>query len=270
MRASLPNHKESEYMPLTFPHQLDRVKANAIAQTDLLERVAIQFADALADGGVVHVYANGHSKIAVQEWVVRMGALTGFHPLMVPGLVSFEGVIGTHGIRVNQAIELQEGLGAKILDEVDVGANDAFVVISATGTTAAAVDAALEFNRRYPNNALVAIACLKQARDAAPKHSSGKTLFHVVADAKRGTFLDNGMPYGDLTTKVVGKRRNYMVGPLSSIGALTIVQCLNELTIQELDARDVAHPVLQNMHLANTEDNYDEWLRDQRKRFATD
>jgi uncharacterized phosphosugar-binding protein len=187
---------------------------------------------------------------------------------MVPGLVSFEGVIGTHGIRVNQGIEHKEGLGAKIFDEVDVGAKDVLVAISATGTTQAAVDAALEFSRRYPENPLVAIACLEQARDAEPKHSSGKTLFHVIAEARYGTFLDNGMPYGDLTTKVEGQKRSYMVAPLSSIGALTIVQCLNELTIQELDARGIVHPVLQNMHLANTEDNYDEWLRDQRRRFA--
>lgn len=255
-------------MALTFPNQLDRVKANAFAQVDKLTRVASQFADALADNGVVHVYANGHSKIAVQEWIVRMGALAGFHPLMVPGLVSFESVIGTHGIRVNQRIEHTEGLGAKILDEIDVGAKDVFVAISATGTTQAAVDAALEFSKRYPDNPLVAIACLEQARDAAPKHSSGKTLFHVIEEARSGTFLDNGMPYGDLTTKVEGQKRSYMVAPLSSIGALTIVQCLNELTIQELDVRGLVHPVLQNMHLANTEDNYGEWLRDQRRRFA--
>jgi hypothetical protein len=55
---------------------------------------------------------------------------------------------------------------------------------------------------------------------------------------------------------------------LSNIGALTLVHSLNELTIRELDSRGIRHLVLQNMHLGKTEVNYDEWLTDQRHRYA--
>jgi uncharacterized phosphosugar-binding protein len=113
------------------------------------------------------------------------------------------------------------GVRAKLLDEVDVAPGEPLVVISATGQTQAAVDIALEFTRRYPENPLIAIASEQQAREGAPKHSSGKTLYHAIREAKRGFFLDNGMPMGDVSTTVIGQTGTYNVCPLSSIGAVT-------------------------------------------------
>ena len=46
------------------------------------------------------------------------------------------------------------------------------------------------------------------------------------------------------------------------------MQSLNELTIRELVARGHKHQVLQNMHLGQTQVNYDAWLADQRRRYA--
>jgi uncharacterized phosphosugar-binding protein len=142
------------------------------------------------------------------------------------------------------------------------------LVITATGTTAAAVDIALEFNTRYPSQPLVALSCGEQSKNAPVKHSSGLNLWHIIQKAEKGYFLDNAMPIGDLSIEIDGKVGQYKVCPLSSIGALTIVQSLNELTIQALDERGIDHFILKNMHLNNTEVNYDSWLRDQRKRYA--
>ena len=98
----------------------------------------------------MHVYANGHSRVTVEELCVRMGALTGFHPLLSNALANFTDVVGADSLRITQAIEKMEGLGATILDEFEFAANEPLVVVSATGQTQAAVDIALEFNRRYP------------------------------------------------------------------------------------------------------------------------
>jgi uncharacterized phosphosugar-binding protein len=255
-------------MALTFPNQLNQIRDGVLAQEKNLTEVAGCFAESIAHGGVVHVYANGHSRVTVEELCVRMGALTGFHPLLSTALANFTDVIGADGLRITQAIEKVEGLGAKILDEFEFAAREPLVVVSATGQTQAAVDIALEFNRRYPENPLVVIASLQQSREGAPKHSSGKTLFHVVSQAKRGYLLDNCMPMGDVSITVEGGGEIYRVCPLSSIGALTLVQSLNELTIQALVARGYKHQVLQNMHLGKTEVNYDAWLADQRRRYA--
>jgi len=253
---------------LTLPHQLDRIRDGVLAQESVLSEVARCFADAIVAGGLVHTYANGHSRIAVEELCVRMGALTGFHPLLPQAVANFTDVVGADGLRLNQAIEKVEGLGATILDEYEFSAGEPLVVVSASGQTACAVDIALEFNRRYPDNPLVAITSLLQGREAGAKHSSRKTLYHVVKEANRGYLIDNCMPMGDVSVTVEGPEAAYKVCPLSSIGALTVVQSLNELTIRELVKRRHKHPVLENMHLGETQVNYDNWLRDQRKRYA--
>jgi uncharacterized phosphosugar-binding protein len=255
-------------MALTFPNQLNRIRDGILAQENTLLKVARCFSDVIEGGGVVHVYANGHSRVAVEELCVRMGALTGFHPLLCNALANFTDVVGADSLRMTQAIEKVEGLGAIILDEFEFAANEPLIIISATGQTQAAVDIALEFNRRYPDNPLIALVSLEQSRDGAPKHSSGKTLYHVVQLANRGYLLDNCMPLGDVSITVEGAQESYRVCPLSSIGALTIVQSLNELTIRELVARGYKHQILQNMHLGRTQANYDEWLTDQRRRYA--
>ncbi|NBQ96412.1 MAG: SIS domain-containing protein [Betaproteobacteria bacterium] len=62
---------------LTFPQQLERIRQALCAQESALQAVASCYADAIAAGGLVHLYANGHSLMTVCETVVRMGALTG-------------------------------------------------------------------------------------------------------------------------------------------------------------------------------------------------
>lgn len=262
------SHASRDPKAATFPDQLDRVRDGVRAQTAALGEAARAFADAIESGGVVHVYANGHSRIAAEELVVRLGALTGFHPLLAPGLGTFDGVVGARGIRVNQSNEKLEGLGAAMLDEYDIAPDDVLLVVSATGTTPAAVDIALEFARRHPKNMLVALTSKIQSRDAEPHHSSGLTLFHVVERAERALLLDNCMPMGDLSVEVDGHLARYQVCPLSSVGALTVVQSLNELTVRELDARGYPVHVLGNMHLGDVRENYDGWTRDQRRRYA--
>lgn len=253
---------------LTFPEKLAIIQNGLNSQKQILQKVSELYADAIMDGGVIYVYANGHSRISVEELCIRMGALTGFYGILQVGLTSFTDVIGSNGIRVNQTIERYEGIAASLLDEFNFGQKDVLVVITATGTTAAAVDMAIEFNKRYPNLPIVGIASKVQSKNASVKHSSGKNLIHVIESAENGVFIDNSMPYGDLSVTVDGKLDTYQVCPLSSIGALSVVQSLNELTIRELDKRGYHHQVLRNMHISNTADNYNEWLDDQHRRYS--
>lgn len=259
---------QEKKIKLTFPEKLDILKNGLLAQKTLLQKVSELYADAIMDGGIIYVYANGHSRLSVEEATIRMGALTGFYGILQTGLTSFTDVVGANGIRVNQTIEKTEGIAESVLKEYCFGPKDVLVVITATGTTAAAVDMAIEFNKQYPNNPLVAIASKVQSVQAATKHSSGKNLVHVIEESKNGYFIDNSMPYGDLSVTIEGELDTYQVCPLSSVGALSVVQSLNELTIREMDSRGYHHHVLRNMHINNTADNYDEWILDQHKRYS--
>ncbi|MBS0027693.1 SIS domain-containing protein [Chitinophaga sp. 22321] len=255
-------------MKLTFPYQLETIQQKIFQQEEILKQVAGLYADAIEHGGLIHVYANGHSRVTVEELCIRMGALTGFRAILSTGLTTFTDVVGSNGLRLNQFFEKVENSGAALLDEIDFGPHDVLLVVTATGTTAAAVDVAQEFIKRYPSLPIVALSCAEQSKNAPAKHSSGLNLWAVIEKAERGYFIDNAMPTGDLSTEVAAPERTYKICPLSSIGALTVVQSLNELTLQALTERGIAHFVLQNMHLNDTSVNYDSWLRDQRRRYA--
>ena len=226
------------------------------------------FADAIGGGGLVHVYArDGPSRVAVEELCVRMGALTGFHALLQVGLTTFTDVVGANGLRLNQTIEKVEGLGAQLLSEYDFAPGNRSSlspppVQPPPRSTSPASGCAV-----FPESVDCHLA-RAQSEKAAPKHSSGENLHHVLARARRGILLDNGMPVGDTSVVVEGGTGTYPVCPVSTIGAVSIVQCLNELTLRELDRRGIAHHVLRNMHLRDTRSTYDEWLRDQRMRYA--
>jgi uncharacterized phosphosugar-binding protein len=253
---------------LTFPDQLIKVHTVLKVQESTLQAVAVIYADAIAAGGLIHVHANGHSRVAVEEMCIRMGALTGFHPILQVGVNSFTDVLGPNGIRLCQTLEKVENLGMQLLREFDVAPGEPLLVVSATGQTQVAVDIAQAWLARYPDNPLIVLCSVAQSDQSPPKHSCGKNLTHLAREAKRGFILDNGMPVGDTTVEVAGQAGTYRVCPLSSIGAVGVVQCLNELTVRELDRRGLTHHVLRNMHLKDTRDTYDAWIRDQRERYA--
>ena len=54
----------------------------AETQMDKIEEASKRFADAIANGGLVHVYGSGHSRMAVEEVFPRYGSYPGFHPIV--------------------------------------------------------------------------------------------------------------------------------------------------------------------------------------------
>lgn len=56
---------------LMFIEQLERIKQTLANQLPKLKKAAELYADAIESGGLIHAYVNGHSRIAVEEMVVR-------------------------------------------------------------------------------------------------------------------------------------------------------------------------------------------------------
>ena len=210
-------------MTLTFPNQLNQIRDGVLAQENTLLKVAKCFAESIARGGLVHVYANGHSRVAVEKLCVRMGALTGFHPLLCNALANFTDVVGADSLRMTQAIEKVEGLGAKSLTSLNSPPESRWLWCLPLGRHRRLWILPWSSIVDILTIRLIAIASLRQSREGAPKHSSGNTLYHIIQQARRGYLLDNCMPMGDVSIAVEGIEESYRVCPLSSIGALTIV-----------------------------------------------
>src|SRR5215213_11337579 len=116
---------------------LDRLEQT---QEEPLERASAICADAIGDGGLVHLFGTGHSRIPVEEMFPRYGSYPGFNPIVELSMTFHTQVVGANGQRQAMYIERTPGLADVILDNFTFGPRDVVMVFSAGGTTAVPVE----------------------------------------------------------------------------------------------------------------------------------
>jgi len=201
-----------------------------VRQTQM-ERIATAAewcADAIARRGLVHLFGNGHSRMAVEEMWPRYGSFPGFHPIVELSMTYHTQVVGANGQRQAMWIERQEGLGEVILRNFVFRDYDVMMVFSTSGNNGVVVDVALGAKRRGMR--VVAVIAEEYARLLPPGHSSGKRL-HEIADL----VIDNCALPGDAMVEVPGV--DVPVGPGSTIGNTAVVNAIKVLVAAELARR---------------------------------
>jgi uncharacterized phosphosugar-binding protein len=170
----------------------------ATTQDDVLDRVAQQCADTLANKGLIHLFGSGHSVIPTLEAFPRYGSFVGLHPLNDPRLM-WHNVLGPGGVRELLWLERTEQYIDKFLQHQPLAEGDVIVIYSHSGKNAAGIDAALYAKER----GLFVVAVTSTANlDSPGTHSSGKRL-PEVADA----VIDTGVPVEDAVVWVEGQNR---------------------------------------------------------------
>ena len=111
-------------------------------ERERIAQAAAWCADAIAAGGLVHVFGTGHSRMAVEEMFPRYGSFPGFHPLVELSMTFHTQIVGANGQRQAMFIERMPGLADVILSNFSFGPKDVMMVFSAGGTTAVPVEMA--------------------------------------------------------------------------------------------------------------------------------
>ena len=201
-----------------------------IRQTQLenIGRAAAICADSIANGGLVHLFGTGHSRIPVEEIFPRHGSFPGFHPIVELSLTHHTQVVGANGQRQAMYLEKLEGFGEVILRNFVFGPHDSFIVFSNGGVNGVVIDVALGAKAR--GMPVVAVVSLAHCLASPARHSSGKRL-PDIADVT----IDNCSPAGDAMVEVEGLE--YPVGPGSTIGYAAVVNALKCLVAAELTRR---------------------------------
>ncbi|WP_027891441.1 sugar isomerase domain-containing protein [Calidithermus chliarophilus] len=201
-----------------------------VRQTQMgrIAQAAAWCAEAIARRGLVHLFGNGHSRMAVEEMWPRYGSFPGFHPIVELSMTHHTQVVGANGQRQAMWIERQEGLGEVILRNFVFREHDVMMVFSTSGNNGVVVDVALGAKRRGMR--VVAVIAEEYARLLPPGHSSGQRL-HEIADL----VIDNCAVPGDAMVEVPGV--DVPVGPGSTIGNTAVVNCLKVLVAAELARR---------------------------------
>ena len=236
---------------------LDRIRTT---QQDALVRAAAICSDSILQGGLVHLFGSGHSRMAVEEMFPRYGSFPGFHPIVELSLTYHNQVVGANGQRQAIFLERVEGLGKTILRNFVLEDPDSFIVFSNSGVNEVVVEVALEAQQR----GLPVIAVVSQAHCEASgcRHSSGKRLIDIA-----DVVLDNCVPAGDAMVRVEGHPD--LIGPGSTIGAALLVNCLKCLIAESLTKRGRPPIVLtSSYHIGNeaAANRFDECFDDYRAR----
>src|SRR5438132_108396 len=184
------------------------------SQREALDRAAALCTEAIADGGLVHLFGCGHSRMLCEEMTPRQGCFVGWHTIVELGLTYHNPIVGPNGLRQSLHLEKTLGYAEQILRNFSFGSRDVMIVVSTSGIREVIVEMAEGAKRRgLPVIALVSRAHCDQAR---PALASGKKLSDVC-----DVVLDNGAPVGDSLLEIAGCKNK--TGPFSTVGGATVM-----------------------------------------------
>src|SRR5918911_718410 len=112
-----------------FDQTLSILKHLRETQLPNIERAAEICTNSIANGGLVFLFGNGHSRMMCEEMTPRQGCFAGFVALVELALSNHANIVGANGLRAPLFLESYEGYSEQILKGFHFGPHDAFIVI---------------------------------------------------------------------------------------------------------------------------------------------
>jgi uncharacterized phosphosugar-binding protein len=200
----------------------ERIAAIA-ADTEPIEDAAHLCADALANGGAVHIFDSGH--LVSHELINRAGGLVAFNRLAFS--LNVDNLVKARAQAENDPT-LSFGYIQHVFATNQLRRGDVLFVGSVSGKTANVVELAIQ--ARAHGLKVVVITALSYSSRLTSEHPSGKHLYEVA-----DIVLDNHAPYGDAMLTVEGLE--YPVCPASGLGAVTVLWAVVAGLIEDMLAR---------------------------------
>lgn len=231
-------------------------------QMDGILETARLCTDAISDGGLVHLFGTGHSRIPLEEMFPRYGSFPGFHPIAELSMTFHTQVVGANGQRQAMFIERTEGLGEVILSNFNFGERDVMMVFSTGGSTAVPIDVAIGSRER--GMPVIAVTAVEHSKASEPGHSSGTRLLDHA-----DIVIDLGTPPGDSLVQIGDS--NAWVGPGSTMANVAVVNALKVAVASMLSDQGSLPPVITGSQLVGADaasSRFDAAYRDHARRLA--
>ncbi len=231
-------------------------------QSNAIETASQWCAEAIAADGLVHLFGTGHSRMPVEEMFPRYGSYPGFNPIVELSMTFHTQVVGANGQRQAMFIERQPGLAEVILSNFSFGPLDLMIVFSASGTTAVPVEMAR--GARARGLRVIAVTSVAQSMSSEPEPAAGQRLLEVA-----DLVIDLCSPSADASVHIAGLESP--VGPLSTVGAVAIVNAIKSRTAELLVERGAMPPVISRASAVGPERSrelFEEAYREHARRLA--
>lgn len=198
-----------------------------------IKKVAQILFECFQQGGIVHVFATGHSHMFAEELFYRAGGLVPINPILVPILMQHEGAV-----RSTQ-MERLSGLAKTIYDSIDKKKGEPFIIVSNSGINNVPVEMA-EIAQKE-GHIVIAVTSVEASLSSLSRASSRHHLCEIA-----DIVIDNHVPKGDC---VLENHKN-KIGAVSSIVGSYIAQSLVLEVIKLYEEKGLIPPIYQS---ANTE-----------------
>lgn len=199
--------------------RLERIAT--LADAGGLDPAITLMTDAVAAGGIVHVFGTGHSEAFAMEVAGRAGGLIPTNKIALRDLVLRGGE--DQSLLGSSLLERDPQIAEKLWALVPASPQDVVIIASNSGVNGSIVGFALQ--AKDHGHPVIAVTSLEHTAAVEPKHPSGKRLSEIA-----DVVIDNLAPYGDTTLEVSGMG----VGAVSSLTAAFIAQLLTLGTVEKL------------------------------------
>lgn len=211
----------------------DLITSRRAACGEAIKTAAELVGRCVADGGIIHLFGSGHSRLVAIDTAGRAATLTASRSINSeewPGRV-----------------ERFEGLGEVILRRTDLRAEEVVVVISNSGLNPLPIDVALAASARGAK--VLGIGSVEHSRAGISRHSTGQRLLDVC-----DVFLDTGVPAGDALFQPVDTAP---VGAASTIMAATLMHAVIVEATRWMRDHDHEPPVRRSRNLPGGDEHND-------------
>ena len=218
-----------------FRKAIEALERVAASQEPGIARAAEMLTDAITTGHAIYSFGASHSFMITEELVYRTGGLMLVNPIYPHGMNLF-----VRPLPATSRLERLPGLGAELLNTVDLQASDVLLITSTSGRNAVVIDMALAAQAKGART--IAVTALSYSQGVSSRHPSGKKLMDICE-----LVLDNGAPYGDAAVEIPGFAQK--VGPLSTVTGCALANALVAETVGRLVQQGYEPPVFMSANV---------------------
>ncbi|GGP07575.1 SIS domain-containing protein [Oceanobacillus neutriphilus] len=204
------------------------------AMADAAQKVA----EAIQNGGIIHLFGCGHSHILTEEVYYRAGGLVPIHPIFHEPLMLHEGAVRSSDL------ERKNDYAKVFMEEQDIRPEDIVIVLSTSGRNPVPVDAAKMAKDK--GAFVIGITSIAYSSSQPSRHDSGEYLYDAV-----DLVIDNHAPIGDALLS--HEKVKIKFSPSSTVIGAAILNAVFAASIKQMAENNYEPPIFLSGNLEGSD-----------------